>query len=72
MLISIDLLFFYLIFILKDRKFKFSYLISLEVFLLLLIPHFIWLTNNDYVTITYGFARTGAENFEILNHLKIH
>ncbi len=70
LLISIDLLFFYLIFIARDRKFNFSYLISLEVFLLLLIPHFIWLTNNDFVTITYGLARSGAENFQLFNHIK--
>ena len=69
LLISIDLLFFYLIFIIKDRKFQFTYLISLEVFLLLLIPHLIWLTNNDYVTIAYGLARTGANEFQIANHL---
>ena len=70
LLISIDLLFFYLIFIARDRKFNFSNLISLEVFLLLLIPHFIWLTNNDFVTITYGLARSGAENFQLVNHIK--
>ncbi len=69
-LISIDLLFFYLIFIIKDRKFQFRYLISLEVFLVLLIPHIIWLMNNDYVTITYGLARAGAEEFQLFNHLK--
>ena len=69
LLISIDLLFVYLIFVAKERKFKFNYLISLEVFLLLLIPHLIWLTNNDYVTIIYGLARTGAAEFELLNHI---
>ena len=69
LLISIDLLFVYLIFVAKERKFQFNYLISLEVFLLLLIPHLIWLTNNDYVTIIYGFARTGAAEFELLNHI---
>ena len=69
LLISIDLLFIYLIFVAKERKFQFNYLISLEVFLLLLIPHLIWLTNNDYVTIIYGFARTGAAEFELLNHI---
>ena len=69
LLISIDLLFFYLIFIAKDRNFKFKYLISLEVFLLLLIPHLVWLINNDFVTIMYGLARTGASEFEIANHI---
>ena len=70
LLIAIDLLFFYLIFVIKDRKFQFKYLISLEVFLLLLIPHIIWLVNNDYITFTYGLARTGAEEFQLLNHVK--
>ena len=70
LLIAIDLLFFYLIFVIKDRKFQFRYLISLEVFLLLLIPHIIWLVNNDYITITYGLARTGTEEFILLNHFK--
>ena len=70
LLIAIDLLFFYLIFVIKDRKFQFRYLVSLEVFLLLLIPHIIWLVNNDYITITYGLARTGAEEFNLLNHFK--
>jgi len=70
LLLSIDLLFFYLLFVEKDRKFKFSYLISLEVFLLLLIPHLVWLVSNDYVTITYGLARTGTEEFELFNHFK--
>ena len=69
LLISIDLLFLYFIFFVKDRKFKFSYLISLEVFLLLLIPHIIWLTNNDFVTIVYGLERTGAANFKIIYHI---
>ena len=69
LLISIDLLFFYLIFVMKEREFKFNYLISFEVFLLLLIPHLVWLTNNNYITITYGLARSGASEFELLNHL---
>jgi len=70
LLIAIDSLFFYLIFIKKDRKFNFKYLISLEVFIILLIPHLIWLTANDYVTIKYGLVRTGIENASFLNHLK--
>ena len=68
LLISIDLLFIYLIFFLKDRKFQFSYLISFEVFLILLIPHIIWLINNDFITIFYGLARTGAVESQIISH----
>ena len=69
LLIAIDLLFFYAIFIKKYKKFDFKYLISLEVFTVLLIPHLIWLTNNDYATITYGLARTGLENSSLLDHI---
>ena len=69
LLIAIDLLFFYVIFIKKYKKFDFKYLISLEVFIVLLVPHLIWLTNNDYITITYGLARTGLESSSLLDHI---
>ena len=69
LLIAIDLLFFYAIFIKKYKKFDFKYLISLEVFIVLLVPHLIWLTNNDYITITYGLTRTGLENSSLLDHI---
>ena len=69
LLLAIDFLFFYVIFIKKYKKFDFKYLVSLEVFIILLVPHLIWLTNNDYVTITYGLARTGLENSSLLDHI---
>jgi len=69
LLISIELLFFYVIFIKKYQKFDFKYLVTLEVFIVLLVPHLIWLTNNDYATITYGLTRTGLENSSLLNHI---
>ncbi len=69
LLIAIDLLFFFVIFIKKYKNFDFKYLISLEVFIVLLVPHLIWLTNNDYITITYGLARTGLENSSFLDHI---
>ena len=70
LLISIDLLFFYLIFIKKDKKYDFNYSISLIVFVVLLIPHIIWLTNNVYITITYGLHRTGLNEPNFIDHLK--
>ena len=70
LLVSIDLLFIYLIFIKKDRKFDFKYLITAEVFLVILVPHFIWLTNNEFITITYGLARTGLEQSNLINHIQ--
>ncbi len=68
LLVSIDLLFIYLIFIKKIKKFDFKYLITLEVFIILLLPHFVWLYNNDFVTIFYGLKRTGLEESNILDH----
>ena len=70
LLISIDLLFIYLIFIKKIKKFDFKYLITLEVFFVLLVPHIIWLYNNEFVTITYGLKRTGIEETDLIDHLK--
>ncbi|MBD1169958.1 glycosyltransferase family 39 protein [Pelagibacterales bacterium SAG-MED08] len=70
LLVSIDLLLIYLIFIKKDRKFDFKYLITAEVFLVALVPHFIWLTNNEFITITYGLARTGLEQSTLINHIQ--
>jgi len=69
LLLTIDLLFFYVFFIKKYKKFNFKYLISLEIFIILLLPHAIWLTNNDYITITYGLARTGLENSNLSDHI---
>ena len=69
LLLAIDLLFFYVIFIKKYKKFDFKYLISLEVFIVLLIPHLIWLTNNDYSTISYALARTGIEKSSFSDHI---
>ena len=69
LLFAIDLLFFYVIFIKKYQKFDFKYLISLEIFIVLLVPHLIWLTNNDYAPIIYGLTRTGLENSSLLDHI---
>ena len=70
LLISIDLLFIYLIFIKKTKKFDFKYLITIEVFLVLLIPHLIWLFNNEFITFVYAFNRTGLEETGIISHIK--
>ena len=70
LLVSIDLLFIYLIFVQKSKKFDFKYYIILEVFIVLLIPHLIWLYNNDFITILYGLKRTGLESSGIIDHIK--
>ena len=70
LLFSISLFFLFIIFLKKEKKFDFKYIIILEVFFVLLVPHFIWLTENNYITITYGLARTGMEEKQLLDHIK--
>ena len=70
LLFSVFIFFLYLIFYKKLKKFDFKYLISLEVFLVLLVPHLIWLNNNEYITVTYGLKRTGLEQSNIFDHIK--
>ena len=71
LLTSVVLLFVYFIYFLKDRKFDFKYIISIETFLILIVPHIIWLFNNEFVSITYGIARTGLESSTIIDHLNL-
>ena len=66
LLVAIDVFFVYLII---KKKFDFKCLISLITFFIVLLPHFIWLTENNYITFTYAFNRTGIENSNLLNHL---
>ena len=37
---------------------------------MLLVPHIIWLYNNEFVTIAYGLKRTGLEGSSFVNHLQ--
>ena len=70
LLVSVALLFFYLILIKKLKKFDFKYLITIEIFLVLLVPHIIWLFNNDFITVLYGLKRTGINEASIFNHFQ--
>jgi len=70
LLISLVILFIYIIYFKKLKNFDFKYLIILEIFLVLLVPHIIWLYENKFITFTYGLARTGLEDSNFLSHLK--
>ena len=69
LLLSITLFFIYEFF--KNKKFNFKSLIALEVFIIMIIPHLIWLVENDYITITYGLHRagSGANSKELVDHV---
>ena len=58
LLLSIAFFFIYIFF--KNKRFNFKLLIALEIFIITLIPHLLWLVENDYITITYGLHRTGS------------
>ena len=48
------------------NKYFFSILISL----ILLIPHFFWLFENNFITIFYGLNRSGVSEFNYIDHFK--
>ena len=56
------------IFYIKKNNLKIKYLIPGIIFLLIITPHLIWLTENNYITITYGLKRTG-EIKSYLDHI---
>ncbi len=51
------------------KKINYKFFISIVPFLIILFPHFIWLINNDFVTLTYGLHRTGSEDFNLIKHI---
>jgi len=60
---------FFILKLRKNKKFNYKYFISILIFLLVLTPHFIWLIENEFKTITYGLKRTGLEENNFLNHV---
>ena len=66
LLISIEILFLYMFF---KKKISLKCFTSLIPFILVLIPHIIWLTENDYITITYGLERTGTGDQNFFDHI---
>ena len=66
LLLSMDFLFLYMFI---KKKIDFKCMVSLIPFLIILLPHLIWLTENDYITITYGLHRTGSGEQNFLDHI---
>ena len=66
LLVALDVFFIILII---NKKFNYKSLISLITFFLVLTPHLFWLANNDYMTITYAFSRTGVESSSAVDHI---
>ena len=66
LLAAMDAFFLYMI---LKKKINFNCLFSLIPFFLILLPHLIWLIENDYITISYALHRTGLEGQNLSNHL---
>jgi len=71
-------LFFYLIvgiktyfiyILIKEKKIKLKYFIPGAVFILVLLPHLIWLIENNYITLTYALHRIAVDAPNYLNHI---
>ena len=65
LLVAMDVFFCYMIF---KKKVNLKSLISLIPFFIVLLPHLIWLIENQYITITYGLHRTGTGDQNFLDH----
>ena len=68
--ILITLFIFFIFNFKKYRKSLKGYSLSILISLILLIPHFIWLFENNFITIFYGLNRSGLSEFSIINHFK--
>ena len=59
----------FLIYMIYKKKLDLKCLVSLIPFLIVILPHLIWLTENNYITITYGLDRTGTGSQNFLDHI---
>ena len=53
----------------RNKKILINYFLSVLISLIILIPHFIWLFENKFVTIFYGLSRSKTLDPEIINHI---
>ena len=54
--------------LLKTKKFRGKLLIPGIIFIIFLLPHAIWLFQNNFSTITYALNRTGIEEDNFISH----
>jgi len=66
--LAMDIFILYMIYK-KKFNFNFNSYASIFPFFIVLLPHLIWLTENNYMTITYGLHRTGGGEENFLDHI---
>jgi 4-amino-4-deoxy-L-arabinose transferase-like glycosyltransferase len=54
----------------NNKKFIPNYFLSIIISLLILFPHFIWLQENNFVTIFYGLSRSALTDSSWIDHFK--
>ena len=59
----------FLLYMIYKKKIDFKCLSSLVTFFIILLPHLIWLTKNDFITIIYGLDRTGTGDQNFIDHI---
>ena len=59
----------FIIYMIYKKKIDFRCVVSLIPFLVVLFPHLIWLTENDYTTISYGLLRAESGDQNLLDHI---
>ena len=60
LIIGIKLFFLYVIITKKNKAKIANYFITGTITALILLPHILWLFDNDFITINYAFQRTGG------------
>jgi 4-amino-4-deoxy-L-arabinose transferase-like glycosyltransferase len=54
----------------KYKKFLFNYILAIIISLIIIMPHIIWLFENEFVTIIYGLKRSAFNEMSLINHFK--
>ena len=54
----------------KYKKFTTNYFLSIVISLIIITPHFIWLFDNNFITIFYGLKRSALIDVSWINHLE--
>ena len=65
----ISLFTYFIFYIKKNKKYFSNYFFSIIISLILLVPHFIWLHENDFITISYALSRSALTDSTWINHL---
>ena len=68
--ILVSLFLYFILNLKKYKKFILGYTLSVIISLVILTPHFVWLYENNFVTIFYGLGRSALNESVLINHLK--